>query len=129
MQIKLNNRYMDVKIRNEYNELTVNFIDSDLIFLMKWLNKIHDPINGKICKKIDCVEDIHFKRNSDDRFYLTTRGIIRNCWISELDMDNKIFILTFDYMDNNYNYNPIMDRLNKLYKIKQRIENKTKNRK
>lgn len=119
LQIKLNNRYMDVKIRSGSNELTIEYIDSDLSFLMNWINKTRDPINGMICKKVDYVEDIYFKRIPDNIIYFhPTKGILRNCSIKEIDFKNMIFILEFDYLGD---YDPIEDRNKKLNKIIKRL--------
>ena len=57
---------------------------------MKWIDIIRDPNTGMVNRKLEYAEDIYFTRQPDNRFYLTTtEGILRNCWIRSLDIDNK----------------------------------------
>jgi len=106
---------MQVKIRNAVTELTIEFNDSDLPFLTNWFNRVYDPITGKCNEKRDYVEDIYY-RNS----VLFDNGKLANCFVKEIDLDNKLFILCFDaYLK----YDPIPERNKKINKIINRISN------
>ena len=107
MQIRLNNRYMDVKIHNEFDEFTINFIDSDLLFFLNWFNKHCDPITGMINNKKDYVKDIYFKRNPN-YMYLSTDGFFKNCVISELSIEQKLITVKFDFI---VDYDPVIEKL------------------
>lgn len=111
MQIKLNNTYYECNIN--YNELIIKIQNIDLPFFENmFLNQFDNNFKIKLPKYYK--KDIYFIDN------FSKNGIFINCYIKNLDKDNNIVTIMFDYMSIN---NEIKLRNIKIQKILKNIKN------